>query len=298
MLVLKRTEVWKNWSTMSKGVFLIARNNGHIDYVKQAVFLAKRVKKYLNVPVTLATDSVDYLKSTFGIDDFDKVIALEYTDNTNLRYFFDGSLSKKTASFKNNNRASVYDLTPYDETLLMDTDYIISNNLLASCFDSISDFMIYKKSNDIAKVRDESEFRTISNTSVDFYWATVVYFKKTETNRIFFDLVKHIEQEWNHYRRVYQITSGLFRNDFAFSIAIHIMNGFALGNFAQQLPGSMMYTTDTDLLWQLNEDRMMFLVEKKDYLGEYTALQTRGQSIHVMNKSSLSRIIDKEFANE
>ena len=283
---------------MSKGAFLIARNNGHIDYVKQAVFLAKRIKKYLDIPVTVATDSVNYLKDTFDTKLFDQIISLDYTNESNPRYFFDGALSKKTASFKNANRANVYDLSPYDQTLLMDTDYVISNSLLKEVFDSSADFLIYKKSNDVAKVRDESEFDKISDTSVDFYWATVVFFRKTDTNRIFFDLIKHIEQEWNHYRRVYQITSSLFRNDFAFSIAIHIMNGFQVGNFAQQLPGSMMYTTDKDVLYNLDQDEMMFLVEKKDYIGEYTALKTKGQTIHVMNKQSLNRIIDKEFEND
>ena len=76
------------------------------------------------------------------------------------------------------------------------------------------------------------------------------------------------------------------------------MNGFQSGNFAQQLPGSMMYTTDKDVLYKMTEDEFMFLVEKKDYLGEYTALKTKGQTIHVMNKVSLNRIIDKEFAND
>jgi len=282
----------------NKGAFLIARNNGHIDYVKQAVFLARRIKQYLNIPVTIATDSAEYLETAFGNDDFDNVIKLDQTANANMRYFFDGTLSKKTASFKNANRANVYDLSPYDETLLLDTDYIISNSLLKSVFTSTSDLSIYKKSNDVAKVRDETEFDKISDTSIDFYWATVVYFKKTEANKIFFDLIKHIEQEWNHYRRVYQITSGLFRNDFAFSIAIHIMNGFQTGSFAQQLPGSMLYTTDRDVLWKMNDTEMMFLVEKKDYIGEYTALKTTGQTIHIMNKASLNRIIDREFANE
>jgi hypothetical protein len=59
----------------------------------------------------------------------------------------------------------------------------------------------------------------------------------------------------------------------------------------------MLYTTDKDILWQLNNDKMMFLVQKKSYLGEYTAIKTLGQNIHVMNKISLNRIIDKEFAN-
>lgn len=283
---------------MTKGAFLIARNNGYIDYVKQAVFLAKRIKKYLDIPVTIATDSSEYLKNQFGTDDFDQIIELGWVEEINQRYFFDGTLSKRTASFKNENRASVYDLSPYDETLLMDTDYVISNDMLKSVFDSTSDLLMYKRSDDAAKVREEDEFYNISNTSVDFYWATVVFFRKTETNKIFFDLIKHIEEEWHHYRRVYQITSTLFRNDFAFSIAVHIMNGFKPGEFAGNLPGSMVYTTDKDILWSMKDDSMVFLVEKKGYLGEYTAIKTKGQTIHVMNKVSLNRIVDEEFANE
>lgn len=283
---------------MTKGAFLIARNNGYIDYVKQAVFLAKRIKKYLDIPVTIATDSPEYLKNQFGTNDFDQVIELGWVDEINQRYFFDGTLTKRTASFKNEARANVYDLSPYDETLLMDTDYVISNDMLKSVFDSKSDLLMYKRSDDAAKVREEDEFYNISNTSVDFYWATVVFFRKTETNKIFFDLIKHIEEEWHHYRRVYQITSTLFRNDFAFSIAAHIMNGFKPGDFVGQLPGSMIYITDRDILWSMKDDSMVFLVEKKGYLGEYTAIKTSGQTIHVMNKPSLNRIIDEEFANE
>lgn len=284
---------------MTKGAFLIARNNSYIDYVKQAVFLAKQIKKHLGIPVTIATDSVNYLESKFGVDDFDNVIKLKYVDEINLRYFFDGTLSKKTASFKNNNRASVYDLTPYDETLLLDTDYVIANDLLKSCFDSKHDLMLYKKSSDLAQVRDEREFDKISDTGVDFYWATVVFFRKTETNKIFFDLIKHIEEEWHHYKRVYQINSSLFRNDFAFSIAVHIMNGFQHGQFVQELPGKMFYTTDKDVLCHFKDnEEMMFLVEKKDNLGDYSLLKTQGQTVHVMNKFSLNRIIDQEFNHD
>jgi len=277
----------------TKGVFLIAKNNSQIDYVKQAVFLAKRIKKYLNLPTTVATDCVDYLKGSFDSSIFDTVIELDWTDGTNSRLFHDGAMSQRTASFKNSNRASVYELSPYDETIIMDTDYVVSNNMLSNVFDLDVDFALYKNSNDIAKVRNENEFKYITDSSVDFYWATVVFFRKTPTNKIFFDLVQHIEQEWTHYKRTYQINSSLFRNDFAFSIAIHIMNGFESGSFASQLPGSMLYTTDKDILWKLQDDEMMFLVEKKDYLGEYTAIKTKGQNIHVMNKFSLGRIIDE-----
>jgi hypothetical protein len=76
------------------------------------------------------------------------------------------------------------------------------------------------------------------------------------------------------------------------------MNGFELGNFASQLPGKHYYTIDKDILWSLIDDEMLFLVEKKDYLGEYHAIRTKGQSVHVMNKFSLERIISEGAEDE
>ena len=282
---------------MSKGALLIARNNGELDYVKQAIFLAKRIKKYLDIPTSVITDNIEYLKNCSDSDVFDKIIEIPRLETKNKRVYHDGTLFYKSASFKNDARHLAYDLTPYDETLLLDTDYIICNNLLKNCFSSNNDFMLFKKSEDIAKVRDEKEFRHVSDYGIDFYWATVIFFRKTELNKIFFDLVAHIRENWKHYLRVYQIDNPMFRNDFAFSIAIHTMNGFQKGDFAQELPGKHLYTIDKDILWELNQDNMLFLVEKKNYLGEYTAIRTQGQSVHVMNKFSLERIIEQETHN-
>ena len=280
--------------TKSKGVLVFARNNGHIDYVKQAAYLAKRVEKYLGLPTSVVTDSVNYLHEVYP-DVFDEVIPVEYINDENHRLYFDGSLTQKTANFKNRMRADAYDVSPYDETLLLDTDMIICNDMFNSCFESKNDFLIYKDADDIAKVRDETEFTYISDYGIDFYWATCVFFRKTGENKVFFDLVKHVQEEWQHYFRTYQLSSNLFRNDFAFSIAIHIMNGFQPGNFAAPMPGRLLYTIDKDILWKLNDDELLFLVEKEKYLGEYTAIRTKGQTIHVMNKFSLNRAIDGEL---
>ena len=278
----------------SKGILVFARNNGHVDYVKQASFLASRIKKYLNLPTSVVTDSVDYVHNTFpGV--FDKVIPVEYANDVNNRIYFDGTLSQKTANFKNRLRSSAYDVSPYDHTLLLDSDMVICNDMFATCFDSKNDFLIYQKSRDLSGYRDEREFKYISESSVKFYWATCIFFKKTENNCIFFDLVKHVQDHWNHYFRTYQISSSLFRNDFAFSIAIHIMNGFQSGSFASPMPGTLLYTIDKDILWKLQDDVLMFLIEKEKYLGEYTAINTIGQTVHVMNKLSLNRIIDGEL---
>lgn len=283
---------------MNKGVLVIARNNNNIDYVKQAVYLAKKVKKHLDLPTSIITDNIEYLNKAFDPEVFDHIISVDYESKTNTRSFYDGGLASKTDNFKNSSRSSVYDLTPYDETLLLDSDFVVNNNLFLNCFDSDQDLLLYKDSYDLSANRNTKEFEFISDSGCDFYWATCVFFRKTETNKMFFDLIKHIQEEWNHYRRLYQIQSQLFRNDFAFSIAIHILNGFNKGNFAGQMPGKLMYITDQDILWNTKNETMTFLVAKKDYLGEYYAIAVKDMNVHVMNKFSLSRIIDQEMAVE
>ncbi len=283
---------------MSKGILVIARNNRNIDYVKQAIFLAKNVSKYLNLPTSIITDNVNYVTEQFDPTVFDKIISVESDDTMNSRNFYDGGLASKSDNFKNLSRSVVYDLTPYDETLLLDSDFVINNDMFLKCFESNQDLLLYKDSCELSNTRNTKEFTYISDTGCEFYWATCVFFRKSSVNEIYFNLIKHIQDEWSHYRRLYQIQSNLFRNDFAFSIAIHIMNGFSKGNFFGEMPGKLIYITDQDILWEKQDDKMTFLVAKKDYLGEYYAISTKGTNVHVMNKFSLGRIIDEEFLNE
>jgi len=278
--------------TKTRGVLVFARNNGHIDYVKQAAFLADRVKYYLDLPTSIVTDSPRYLNDNFP-DTFDHVISLEKYSDENSRLYFDGAMAHASASFNNRRRSDAYALSPYSETLLLDTDIVICNDIYKNCFTSSRDFLIYKESHDLGNVRDVSEFEYISDCGVEFYWATCIFFRKNEINSTFFDLVKHVQDNWTHYVKVYQLSTTMFRNDFAFSIAIHIMNGFQKGNFTASMPGKILYVTDKDILWRLQDDEMMFLVEKKHRLGEYTPIKTQGQTVHVMNKLSLNRAIDK-----
>lgn len=282
----------------NKGVLILARNNDQLDYVKQAYYAATRVKKYLDVPVSIATENVQYLNKRYDVSILDKIIKIEDTEIINNRNFKDGAMWTKTAAFKNVGRADAYDISPYDETLIIDSDYIISNNHLIECFESKHDFLIYKDATDISRVRSEIEFENISDSSVPFYWATCVFFRKTKINKIFFDLVKHIQENYIHYRKVYQITYPMFRNDYAFSIAIHIMNGFKEGNFAHPMPGNMWFSTDNDILWNMEDDNMFFLIEKEKYLGEYTPVRVKGRTVHIMNKFSLERSINKEYGYE
>ena len=270
---------------MTRGVLLFAYNNEQIDYVAQACFIAKRVKQYMNLPTTIVTDNSERVVKFYnGYEIFDQIIVSQLKQK-NKKTYADGSLSRKVLEFKNFNRSDAYDITPYEKTLVIDTDYVVSNNLLEQCFDSTNDLMMYSTGTDISGWRDQEEFKYISETSIKFYWATCVYFTKNKSNKIFFDLVSHIKENYTHYRNLYQITSTVFRNDFAFSIAAHI-----LGN-VKELPGSMVYSTSGDILQEIKNDELKMLVEKQDRVGEYTLLKTKGINLHVMNKFSLNRNI-------
>jgi len=268
---------------MTRGVLLFAFNNEQIDYVAQACFLAKRVKKYMGLPTTLVTDDIQrVVKHYNGLEIFDDIYGQE-VQRKNKKTYHDGSLSKKVLDFKNFNRSEAYDLSPYQQTLILDTDYIISNDLLSKIFDTDNELMMYSNSIDVSGWRDGKEFSYISETSIKFYWATCVYFTKSPKNKTFFDLIKHIKENYNHYRNLYQITSTVFRNDYAFSIAAHIMG------YVKELPGKMIYSTHKDILQNISDSKIKLLIEKEDRVGEYTLLKSDGLNIHVMNKFSLNR---------
>lgn len=275
---------------MTKGVVIFAHNNS-FNYIKIADFAASQVKKHLGLPVTLITDQQSLLES--NIDNFDNLVVTLAESNYN-KTFRDGNQTSKSLEWKNLSRVDCFNLSPYDETLVIDADYIINSNKLLYCWNQENDFLIYKNSYDLSTWNRTNEFTYISDYSIPFYWATAFYFRKNKLTEQFFNLVNEIKSNWSYYKLIYQIYSPNFRNDHAFSIAIHMMNGFTGGFFANELPGKMYYTLDLDYLISKDDTQMQFLVEKSKSSGEYIPIKTSNLDVHVMNKYSLLRVIDNE----
>lgn len=276
---------------MSSGVLLFAHNNSEINYAKLAVFAASRVKKFLNVPVSVVTDDpsiFDDLDKT----NLDQILIVDSSESKNKKYFNDGSSYKAHLEWKNTTRHSAYSLTPYDNTLVMDVDYIVNSTTLNYCWDQPHDFLIYQQGFDLARWRNVDEFTRVGENGIDFYWATVFFFRKNENTEIFFSLVNHIKENWTYYKIVYQVHSSNFRNDIAFSIAIHMLNGFGKSTFVHKLPGKLFYTRDNDILYKIDNSVMNFLVQKKDSTVDFTPIKTSTVDVHVMNKYSLLRQVE------
>jgi hypothetical protein len=277
---------------MTHGIVIFAQNNASIDYVKLATFAAKRAQHFLDLPVSLITDARGWLEKSQPDHPFDQVIDVEFSNTVQKRTFFDGALFSKHLEWKNFARNRAYDLSPYDKTLVIDSDYIINSDNLKIAFERDAELQIYSSSTDLAAWRPLQEFTRINPYSIPFYWATAFVFEKNIATETFFNLVSYIKINWNYFRILYNIDTSLYRNDYAFSIAIHLMNNKSVGDFAMELPGSMIFTKDKDILVSIKESSMQFLVEKEKYTGEYLLAKTQALDIHVMNKLSLSRFID------
>jgi len=276
----------------SQGVVMFAHNNKIVDYVKQAIFAAVQIKKHLKLPVTLITSNQAHLNTHYKKQAtiFDQVIDIKEHSTNQTKDFYNGAEHKIKDQWKNHLRSTAYELSPYDETIVMDTDYIVGNNNLSKCFESNQDFLIHQKSIYINYFnKPEWKIKYISETGMVMYWATVFYFKKTPRVKHLFNLIQHIKDNWDFYRFTWQIHEPNFRNDFAFSMAIHMLNGHQKGVWPQCLPDSLYYITDRDKADKFEQD--CWTVSLYNTQG-YTKTLAKNINLHVMNKFSLDNIIN------
>lgn len=270
---------------MTQGILIFAFNNSEIDYVSIAAYAAKQAKKFLNLPVSIVTNQASYVQDKFS-KVFDKVILFNDT-STQVKRFYNGSDSYKSAVWHNASRSNCYELTPYDETLVIDSDFIINSDFLKYCWAQPNDFLIYDNSLDLASWRDTSEFDYISQYSIKFYWATVFFFRKNKKTELFFNLIDYIKNNWHYFQRLYQLPSLKYRNDHAFSIAINILGS----DLISTIPNKLTYITDRDYLLEHTDTKMKFLIQKKGLSDQYTAVSTSNMDMHVMSKYSLLQVI-------
>lgn len=183
----------------SRGILAIARDTDQIQYSKIAEKTLPIASKTLDLPYTVLQ-----INSDSGSIRYD----------TNLEEFVE---------WKNTGRYSVYELTPYHETLVIDVDYLIyadefSDRMNLPDWDYLLSEHAVGVDNEVASLMGQHQFPTI--------WATVFAFKKTNKAKQFFELVEKIQKNWDYYRHLYMIEQSNFRNDHAFRIADSILSGY------------------------------------------------------------------------
>jgi hypothetical protein len=253
-----------NDSVKSKGVVLFAFNTD-VDYVTIADRASRLIEHTLRLPVTLITDNDSAPKFNY-----DRVIRIT-NDADNYRT----NLDNQQTTWRNFGRYLAYELSPYDETVLIDTDYLVLDDNLLKLFATDFDYkLMHHNCTDSG-----TSYEMMGETSLPFVWATVVLFRKTERARLFFNLVGRVQRNYNYYRALYNVRERNYRNDFAFAIANCIINGYNL-NENQGIPWPM-FTI---------EKKIEHIMLTNNFIQIYykdTATVVPYQNIHVMDKAYL-----------
>lgn len=281
---------------MNRGIVIYAHNNRSIDYALMAMISGGLAKKNLDVPVSLITDpsTVEWMRESGTLNRatsiFENLIIVNRPETNNQRRLHDGD-SNNVVPFVNSNRDSVWDLTPYDRTLLIDSDFLIFSNHLNKYWDINNDLMIGESINDIydnARLGYLDHY--VSEVGVKLYWATTVMFTKNKSAKLFFDTVNFVKDNYNHYADVFRFDNRQYRNDISFSIAKHILDGFEESKSSQLPP--VLTTLDKDVLLDIKNSKLQFLINHR-LDNNFCAASVSNLDIHVMNKQSIIRNKDK-----
>jgi len=277
---------------MNKGVLIIAHNSRSVDYARTAVIAGGLAKKHLGVPVSLVTDNstVAWMKESNIYEDtcsvFENIIEIDRPKLDNYRILSDGETSNNVP-FINASRSSAYDLTPYDRTLLIDSDFLIMSPRLNAFWNVDASVLISDSMNDIKGDRTGVLDKWVSETGVHLYWATTVMFSKNQESKTFFQLVDFIKENYNYFSDVYRFDNRHYRNDISFSIALHIMNGFKKNNIF--LP-PILTVQGKDILNAVGKNKDLKILVNNT--NEFYLSSIKEVDVHIMNKQSLVRNYD------
>ncbi|NJO58816.1 MAG: hypothetical protein HC836_10840 [Richelia sp. RM2_1_2] len=264
---------------MGRGILIFAKNNEQINYIKQAKVCATLAKYYLdNIPVCLITDTL--------ISDpvFDIVKVFDNFKSQKRRY--SSSKTFVELSYFNIGRTSAYDLSPFDETLLIDSDYFIQNSNLDLVWGTDQELLMNTGYCGIFNPKNQNIERYLGRWGPNLYWATLVFFKKSCKAEVFFNLTKYIEENYDFYTASYNLPGVVVRNDFIFSIAAHLLGGIL------PLPvPSILNSFETDELLSVDKNTMLFLCDRKDF-GHVHSVRVNDLNVHMMNKLDLNEKTD------
>jgi hypothetical protein len=259
---------------MTTGAVIFAYNNDAVDYVSMAEWSARRVQQYLDIPVTLITDS--------EIHDsvFDRIIHVDCAKG-NTRYYPDYS---DNFPWYNMDRCNALELSPYDRTLVIDADYVVNGADLKLMLDHGPDFACHRTAYDVAGQQYLNP--TFGAYAMPQWWATVMIFARTSATRYIFDSMRMVRENWRHYCDIYHIHRSSFRNDYALSIALGLVTGHSL--VTQDIPWSLLSVTHEHKLEQIEHDTWRVIFREKNRL-QYMVL--RGIDFHAMGKHTLGETI-------
>lgn len=187
-----------------RGYLVLATRTDTIDYVACAVRLARSIRQFHpGANITLITDQVE------AVEPFDHVLPLPHGDRGGFA-----------------NEWQMFSATPYRQTVKLEADMVMASEfdhwwtmfehrdvvISQGCrnyYDQISDCRHYRRFID-------------ANHLPDVYSA-ITYWRRSNTAKEFFDLVRDIFQNWTQFRSLVKFSDEQPTTDFVYAMAAEIM---------------------------------------------------------------------------
>jgi hypothetical protein len=170
---------------MSKG-FLVLAQNSDVNYIRQAYALALSIRATQPTINNISIVTNDAVPEEYQTA-FDQIIPIPFND------------SASNSTWKVENRWKLYHASPYDETIIFDTDMLVLDNI-EGVWKFVSDRDLFFTSSVVDyknRVIDNSTYRKmfVANDLPNLY-SGMCYFRKSDTALEFFKLLEFITYNW------------------------------------------------------------------------------------------------------
>lgn len=255
---------------MKRGAILFAHNSENTDYYKMAAYTAGRIERFLNIPTTVITDA-NSITCDYAFDN----IILREPDRSNTR---------KKSVWINKGRYQVFDMTPYDDTLVLDTDYMVNSAKLLRTFELPGDFVSHRRSKFLM---ENIPSERIGKNGFETMWATVMRFTKTQRTSDIFKLIEMIQNNYSHYSELHNFVNTMYRNDYALTLALRIANGH-FERTEDYIPWNLLHVGNQVKVLRLTDTE--YRLDQKTKEGRPTYMTVKDCDFHMLSKDNFMEI--------
>jgi len=199
---------------MTRGFLVIAQNSS-VNYVRQAYALALSIKATQPTVNNISIVTNDIIPDEY-VWVFDKVIPIPFGD------------AAEASEWKIENRWKLYHATPYDETIVLDTDMLVLNDIeFVWKYVNGRDLFFTSQVLDYKHriIADTTYRKVFLENNLPNLYCGMFYFKKSDTALEFFKMVEFITNNWQriYYDNAPKQMQKFFSMDVTVAIAAKIL---------------------------------------------------------------------------
>lgn len=192
------------------GVVVFAQNSSSTNYVDQACLLAMSLSvTNPNISISIITD--DSVPEEY-VQLFDNIIPIPFGDDS------------VNSDWKVENRWKIYHATPYENTIVMDTDMIVLQDITSwievwKHYELFFTNQVYSYRNE--KITSDYYRKAFTNNYLPNLYSGLYFFKKCDFSHEFFKWVELVTQNWELFFGKY--VSESYPGRYSFDIAVSLV---------------------------------------------------------------------------